>query len=238
MPVTELALLRLLHGTDISDPSFRSTLKHAKEVMEKASRDLASNISSHPSDNPTHITDNPALSAHHDYNPKVHYFTQHEDAKYLYIIGSWPSAALHLESFVPSAENQQILQSLKDKVAVESFVHIYLDEDDIPLDAPTLVIRRHVMTPWKNANFIEAFDDNKHHMEHFSKRKLVGGWQVEKGEREDGGENETFVVFSGWDDVEHHRAFGESDRGEEYAKIVEWIDEGGLEVRHAVKVDI
>jgi len=101
-----------------------------------------------------------------------------------------------------------------------------------------LVIRRHVVKPADNANFEEAFDDNKHHMAHFSTRKLAGGWQVEKEEREDGGEKDVFVLFSGWDDVDHHSAFEKSDRGQEYAKLVEWIDEGGLEVKHATRVDV
>jgi hypothetical protein len=56
-----------------------------------------------------------------------------------------------------------------------STVHVELDQSSIPLDIPVLVIRQHVVTAMNNAGFEEAFEDNKHHLEHFSTCKLVGG---------------------------------------------------------------
>ena len=116
--------------------------------------------------------------------------------------------------------------------------HVEVEQSSIPLDAPVLAISQHWITPSNNAGFEEAFEDNKHHLEHFSARKLAGGWRHEKEEISDGGQKDVFVLFSGWDDVDHHMKFGKSQNYEEYAKIIQWIDEGGFEVKHAVKVDL
>ena len=236
MPVTELALLRLRPGTSLSDPSFRSKLTEAKRVMETYSNNLSTSVH-HPSANPTHINTEdipkPAPDQH-----QFFYYSQHEDPSLLYIIGSWPSAAMHWESFIPSPENQELLSKFKDDVSVESMFHVEVEQSSIPLDAPVLAIGQHWITPSNNAGFEEAFEDNKHHLEHFSTRKLAGGWRHEKEESADGGQKDVFVLFSGWDDVDHHMKFGDSQNYEEYAKIIKWIDEGGFEVKHAVKVDL
>jgi hypothetical protein len=238
MPVTELALLCLLPGTTLS--SLRSNLVEAKEVMESFSNNLSKTIS-HPSENPTHISSSDLPQAPPSSGPhQFHFYTQHEDPTKLYILGSWPSAALHNNAFLPSAENQALLEKVKDQVEVEWMVHIELEQSTIPLDAPTLAIGQHWITPSNNAGFEEAFDDNKHHLEHFSTRKIAGGWTHEKDERPDGGERDVFVLFSGWDDVDHHHSFEkeEPERFKEYSKIIEWIDGGGFEVKHAVQVEL
>ena len=236
MPVTEVALLRLRPGTSLSDPAFRAKLTEAKRVMETYSNNLSTNVH-HPSANPTHINPaeipQPAADQH-----KFYYYTQHEDPENLYVLGSWPSAALHRESFLPSPENQALLAQLSTDVTVQSTVHVEVEQSSIPLDAPVLAISQHWITPSNNAQFEEAFDENRHHLEHFSTRKLAGGWRHEKEERADGGQKDVFVLFSGWDDVDHHMKFGQSQNYDEYAKIIQWIDEGGFEVRHAVKVDL
>jgi hypothetical protein len=236
MPVTELALLRLRPGTSLSDHSFRSKLAEAKRVMETYSNNLATTVH-HPTANPTHINTEdipkPAPDQH-----QFFYYSQHEDPSHLYIIGSWPSAAMHRQSFIPSAENQELLSKFKDDISVESMFHVEIEQSSVPLDAPVLAIGQHWITPSNNAGFEEAFEDNRHHLEHFSTRKLAGGWRHEKEERPDGGQKDVFVLFSGWDDVDHHMKFGKSQSYEEYSKIIKWIDEGGFEVKHAVKVDL
>lgn len=236
MPVTELALLRLRPGTVLSDPPFRAKLAGAKRVMETYSNDLSRSVL-HPSANPTHINPEdlpkPAPDEH-----QFFFYSQHEDPALLYVIGSWPSAAMHRQSFVPSPENQQLLSLFNDDIAVESMFHVEVEQSSIPLDAPVLAIGQHWITPSNNAGFEEAFEDNKHHLEHFSTRKLTGGWRHEKEETPDGGQKDLFILFSGWDDVDHHMNFAKSQSFEEYSKIITWIDEGGFEVKHAVKVDI
>lgn len=45
------------------------------------------------------------------------------------------------------------------------------------------------------------------------------------------------MIISGWDHLEHSvEGFMAGERGREYAKVREWIDEGGEEVRHAKRV--
>ena len=94
------------------------------------------------------------------------------------------------------------------------------------------------------ASFEEVFDDVSVHLSHVSQRAIASGWQIEKsgsggaqGSDPDslGDGSEVFVLFSGWDDLDHHKAFADSAQGAEYEKVREWIDEGGLEVRHAIK---
>lgn len=236
MPVTELALLQMLPGT--TPYSLRSSLIEAKEVMEAFSNNL-SKTTSHPSENPTHIPSSDLPPAPPSGPHQFHFYTQYEDPTKLYILGSWPSAALHNNTFLPSAENQALLEKVKGQVEVKWMVHIELEQSTIPLDAPTLAIGQHVITPSNNAGFEEAFDDNKHHLEHFSTRKIAGGWRHEKDERPDGGVRDVFVVFSGWDDVDHHNNFAKGEPAfDEYSKIIEWIDKGGFEVKHAVQLDL
>jgi len=236
MPVTELALLRLRPGISLSDPAFRSKLAEAKRVNERASNKLSASVL-HPSANPTHINISdipvPGPDEH-----KFYYYTQHEDPSCLYVLGSWPSAALHRESYIPSAENRALMSQFRGDFDIVSMFHVEVEQSSIPLDAPVLAIGQHWVTPSNNAGFEEAFDNNKHHLAHFSTRKLAGGWRHEKVETPDGGQKDVFVVFSGWNDVDHHMKFGQSQSYKEYAKIIEWIDEGGFEVKHAVKVDI
>lgn len=154
-----------------------------------------------------------------------------------------------MNSFITSDANQDLVASLKSHVDFPKTTvhHVELDPAAIPTDAPILVIRHHAISPMNLASFEETFDSVQHHLAHVSNRKIASGWQVEKSESGGahasdpdglGDGSEVFVLFSGWDDLEHHKSFADSEKGAEVEKVREWIDEGGLEVRHAMKVEL
>lgn len=55
---------------------------------------------------------------------------------------------------------------------------------------------------------------------------VAGGWRIEK-ETED---KEEWVLFSGFDSVEHHIGFSKTDEFRKYRSIVEHVD--SFEVKH------
>lgn len=246
MTVTSVALLHLL--PDVTPSDLKGPLLDALKVMEAASNDLAKDVvTNFPSHNSTHIPD---AELPHVPNPPKHIFHvyhQHEDPSFIYILGSWPSRALHMNSFIGTPANAAIVTSLKPFVsfATSSVHHIALNPSLIPTSAPILAIRHHAISPHNLAAFEETFDSVQHHLAHVSSRTIASGWQIEKangggaqGSFPDalGDGSEVFVLFSGWDDMEHHKDFVDSEKGAEYEKVREWIDEGGLEVRHARRV--
>ena len=154
-----------------------------------------------------------------------------------------------MNSFIPSEANKSLINSLKDSVdfSKSAVHHVSLDPAAIPTDAPVLVIRHHAISPMNLASFEDVFEDVSVHLSHVSQRKIASGWQIEKSESGGahasdpdglGDGSEVFVLFSGWDDLDHHKAFADSEKGAEYEKVREWIDEGGLEVRHAMRVEL
>jgi hypothetical protein len=251
MTVTSLATLKLLPDIKPTDPALRDVLLKAVQVMETRSNELAADVlTNFPTHNSTHIPDSeipqpPKQTSAH----KFHVYSQHEDPSTLYILGSWPSRALHMNSFITTDANRSIVASLKPFVAFasSSVHHISLDPALIPTTAPILVIRHHAISPMNLASFEESMEAASLHLAHVSQRPIASGWQIEKaegggaqGSRPDdlGDGSEMFVLFSGWDDLGHHKEFQDSGRGEEYEKVREWIDEGGLEVRHAMRVEL
>jgi hypothetical protein len=246
MTVTSIVLLKLL--PDVKPSDLKDPLISALASMESVSNALAADIlTNFPSHNSTHIPDaeipRPPTPPPHTF----HVYTQVEDPSILYILGSWPSRALHMNSFIRTPANAAIVTSLKPYVSfpASSVHHIALDPSLIPTSAPILAIRHHAISPHNLASFEEALDSVQHHLAHVSTRKMASGWQVEKAgsggaqgskPEELGDGSEVFVLFSGWDDMGHSEGFGESEKGREYEKVRAWIDEGGLEVRHAKKV--
>jgi hypothetical protein len=55
---------------------------------------------------------------------------------------------------------------------------------------------------------------------------VAGGWRMEK-EIES---KEEWVLFSGFDSVEHHQGFAKTDEFQRYRSIVEYVD--SFEVKH------
>jgi hypothetical protein len=95
------------------------------------------------------------------------------------------------------------------------------------LSAQTISLNRHFVPSSKRSLFSQKFSEVKGILEDYTKPyQVVGGWRIEK----EGEEKEEWVLFSGFEDVEHHMAFAKTEEFEKYREIVGCVE--GFEVRH------
>nr|AHG26151.1 dimeric alpha-beta barrel [Shiraia sp. slf14] len=214
MVVTEIALLRLWSGVVIGNADLKSKLAHAKKVMQ-------------------------------DYTGRqFYYYQQIEDPSCIYIIGEWESLDQHMNHFIPSRDNQSVLESLKDLLAVEWLQHIDVSHIDLPLPKTedekatihrhelVLSIVRHFVKDGEKEKFQETFETNKHHLQDFiTLGNMGGGWRVDKEDSK-----EEWVVFCPWSSVEQHQAFASTEGFAKYGQIRGHID--GAEIKHARFLEI
>ena len=218
MAVTEFALLRLIPPTTAPNPSLLSHLKTAKDAMES--------FSGYP----------------------FTYYHCLEDPTVIFIVGGWPSAKFHWEEWIPSSQNQEMLTTLKDEVDVEFMFHVDLDCKSLDGVESQKVVAfvRHKIKAGAKTGFEKTFNDVKGGLEKvIGGGELVrGGWRVEKGFVKgeevvtDGmsGENDEWVLFSGWQSKESHEAFGHTEESKRYGKIFEFVET--FDIQHCVKLDV
>jgi heme-degrading monooxygenase HmoA len=210
MTITEIALLHLWPGVTIEDTDLRSKLAHAKIVMQ-------------------------------DYTGRTFYYLQQvEDPALIYIFGEWDSLDQHMNKFIPGAENQELLKSLKDLLSVDWLLHIDVPHADLPLPTPGTDKRkaafygigRHFVKNGQRDQFQQTFDAEKHHLQEFvTEGTIGGGWRIDKEDNK-----EEFALLTPWTSVEQHYAFAETDGFKEYGRIREHIE--GVEIKHARMLDI
>lgn len=210
MTVTEIALLHLLQGLTISDADVRSKLAHARTVMQ-------------------------------DHTGRTFYYLQQvEDPSYIYIIGEWDSLDQHMNGFIPSAENQALLEDLKDSLSVDWLLHVDTPHADLPLPAygksqpkaSVYGLVRHFVKNGRRAQFQETYENEQRYLQAFvTEGTIGGGWRVDKE-----GDKEEWVLLAPWTSVEQHHGFAETDGFTEYGKIREHIE--GAEIKHARILDI
>jgi hypothetical protein len=100
MPVLELACLQLLAGFEVTSHDLLTNLKTAKETMETASKTGLG----------------------------FHFFRCIEQPSLVYLVGNWESVKQHMEEFIPSEANQQVLRLVKDQISVEWMFHVEMFE--------------------------------------------------------------------------------------------------------------
>jgi quinol monooxygenase YgiN len=205
MPVTELAILHVLPDGDITVPSpgLLANLKIAKQVLEKSS------------------------------GYSFSFFQQIEDPTVLYIIGSWSSTTAHA-TFLPSSENLALLDLVKGYIDTENILMYHLELDaqatPLPLGAPAISINRHFIKNGQREGFKQQFEEVKPLLQDYTRpRPVAGGWRIEK----EAESKEEWVLFSGFDSVEHHHGFAQTDEFQRYRSIVEFVD--SFEVRHMTR---
>lgn len=216
MPITELALLHLTPGTTIDDAALRSNLSHAKTVLQ-------------------------------NYTGRTFYYMQQtEDPSCIYVIGEWDSLDQHLNDFIPSADNQALLESLKHVLTVDSNLeHLDVANADLPLPtSPALLeqartgelvwsVVHHTIKAGEKHRFLDTFHANKRYLQDSITEldgKIGGGWCVGQGK-----EN-VFVLLCPWKGVDQHEEFGKTEGFQKYVKITEWID--GADIKHAKFLNI
>jgi len=161
------------------------------------------------------------------------YLQQVEDPAIIYIVGRWPSVAYHYDVFIPSAVNQHILKALADKVSVEWLFHVDVSQNILPFTkAPVTAIVRHFLAPGERPAFDATFARYNSPLTNATNSRMEGGWRVDKEEEA----KEEWVLFTGWERVEEHTAFGDSEEFKEYAKIKDHLV--GAEVKHAVTLHL
>jgi heme-degrading monooxygenase HmoA len=209
MPITELALLHLTPGTNLSSPILRANLAHAKTVLQT--------YTSHP----------------------FYYLQQLEDASCVYVIGEWESLDQHMNHFIPSAENQALLQMLKDDITVDSNLeHLGVGNAELPLPVGVEtgekvwgIAHYHVKAGEKEV-FLDILEEKKRLLRKGgAEGKVGGGWCV--GEE---GEKDVFVLVWKWEGVERHEEFGQTEEGKEFEKVGECVEE--VDVKLARLLDI
>ncbi|KAL4745571.1 hypothetical protein BDW72DRAFT_208097 [Aspergillus terricola var. indicus] len=201
MPVTELACLRLKNNLPLghSDNSALS-IKLRAGVKEQAKYS----------------------------NARTSVLSQTEDPSYIYILGQWDSVAQHMEDWVPSQQNQEIMAGLSEGLELVWIQHVDLAsnsvDERIPYSAPVVAIGRYSVTAEKRDDFETTFAETKHHLKSFERqRDISGGWSVDR----DG----QFVLFSGWETVEQHYSLAQSEAFRGLGRIGGFIEEA--ELKHA-----
>jgi len=219
MTVTELAIIPLTHNLTKENSNLPESLKQ-KFISAKLVLEKAS-------------------------GHKFYFFQQVEDPSIIYILGSWESPQAHA-TFLPSAENQQLLELFQDDIIAEEkdgkkVVMWHLDADVFSavnegdksvFTAPVISLNRHFVPEDKQAGFIKKFDEVKGLLEDFTKPyQVVGEWRIEK-EAEG---KEEWDLFSGFESVENHHEFAKTEGFARYREIVEFVE--GFEVRHLRRVE-
>lgn len=203
MTVTELALLSLLPPVTITDESLWKNLAHVKNVLEI-------------------WTGRP-----------FHFFSQTEDPAFLYIVGEWEDVKQLREVFLPSEDNRQMLELLRDQVSVSWLLHINIEQEKLPLSAPIISIGRYTMKPGQQEAYTETLDVVSHHLgTYVAPSHFAHGWRLDK--EKDGNEEEIFII--GWDSVARHHEFAQTDGFKEFARVKEFI--AHAEVKHAKRLDL
>ena len=217
MPVTELALIRILPQDHPVNSSDIVSLFSASDA------------------------------ALYSYNQKSFiYFQQIEDPNYIYIFGDWESAEEHYTRYVPSEPNQQALKSLKDRVEVVWLQHLEVDREDLPLvreNNGVIGIGRHYMTKENRVEFERLFDERKGLLHAYATRGTpTGGWRLEwDGEVNEKAkeaamerQREEWVLISPWADVAEHTAFEKTDTSDDFKALREILEE--VDIKHARRI--
>lgn len=96
----------------------------------------------------------------------------------------------------------------------------------VPLDAPVIAISRYFVEHAKKAEFDTAFKNGESYLgAHTAPFTYSGGWRLDKE-----GDDEEFVLFSGWNKVEDHYGFAETEGFKEFGKIKGALN--GAEIKH------
>jgi heme-degrading monooxygenase HmoA len=210
MTVTEVALLQLSQGVTIEDASLRSKLAHAKTLMQT-------------------------------YTGRTFYYLQQiEDPACIYVIGEWESLDQHMVDFIPSADNQAVLESLDGLLSVCWLLHIDAPHTNLPLPGPgtsnpgALVygIVRHFVKDGQRYQFRQTYERVQNRLQGFvTEGRIGGGWRIDN---ENG--KEEWVLLTPWTSVEQHHAFAKTNEFAEYSTIREHIE--SAEIKHARILEI
>lgn len=211
MPVTELAILPLAPGVGLSDKGIRGRLLRSKQVMETA------------------------LGIP---GRRFVYYQGVEDPTVLYLLGDWLSTDEHWKDFIPSPENQELLEILKHDLDIPriEMYHIDLPAADVPTEANAIGIGWHTVRQDDKTSFDRRILDIKGWLKEgvSGEMKPAGGWRVEKASGQQG--SEEFVLFCGLEDVDKHLGFAKTLTFEKCDRIRDLVQD--VSVQHGTRIDL
>ncbi|KAJ5669807.1 hypothetical protein N7462_010877 [Penicillium macrosclerotiorum] len=160
----------------------------------------------------------------------VRFYRQVEDSAYFYLSGGWNSVEAHCGEWIISETNQKALGQLKDDIDIEWMFHLDIDpstfNSKIPYNAPVIAISRYFVEANRKTEFDSIMKAGVPHLERYTTPfTYSGGWRIDKE-----GEDEEFVLFSGWNKVEDHFGFASSEAFEEFGKIKNALK--GADIKH------
>ncbi|KAJ5383622.1 Dimeric alpha-beta barrel [Penicillium concentricum] len=161
---------------------------------------------------------------------QVTYLRQIEDSESFYLLGGWESIEKHMAGgqWTSSEANQNLHAKLKDSLDVSWMFHLDLDPSTskIPLEAPVIAITRCFVESSKKDEFDAVFKVGVADLNAATAPFIsCGAWRVDKE-----GEDEEFVLFSGWNQVQDHFDFAGSEVSKEFRKIQALMK--GADVKH------
>ncbi|PWY82225.1 hypothetical protein BO70DRAFT_362148 [Aspergillus heteromorphus CBS 117.55] len=171
-------------------------------------------------------------------SPSTYIYTQMEDPTYIYII----------QPATLTRKNDKVEElSAHEGINLEWTLQIELNhhatdtpetettqlDSLLPTKAPVIAIGRYFVPPEKKTGYLETFNATKGHLEAFTAPyPLAGGWETYPSSA-GGDDKEDYVLFSGWDAVERHFAFADTEGFNEFAKIKGFLDGG--DIKHVVR---
>ncbi|KAF3762682.1 hypothetical protein M406DRAFT_333053 [Cryphonectria parasitica EP155] len=220
MPVTELAFLPLAQGTTPASPALHAKLQKSIQVMQTALGIPGRRFT---------------------------YYQSLETPQLLYLLGDWRSPSEHRDQFLPSPENQELLQLLRDDLDIPriEMYHVDVPNAAVPADAPVLSLGWFRVRGQDKA----AFEGRAKSWAWLSRRDpgqdgvgeaSAGGWRIEKasdGHDEDEGQEkeEEWVSFCGWENVDEYEKLAEAvalDKSEHFRDLV-----CSSQVRRGIRID-
>jgi hypothetical protein len=169
MAIIELAFISLKGDLRADDPQLKKNLKEVKRVIEEYSR------------------------------LQTLFYTQLDDPSKMFVIGAWETMEQHQNGFDGSPQQGQILELIKDQMAIDWMHYIDVEQSSIPLKAPVLAIIKETFAKHgvNRVDFDHQFAAQTDRIGG-ARYGAVSAWNI----RKDKHERDIRVHFSGWESVE------------------------------------
>lgn len=176
----------------------------------------------------------------------------HEDPNLIYLVGGWDSADQHMNEWIPSSVNQELLKLLGGDVDVKWMFHLSCEPGEVVgrvvegasgRDEDIIAIGRHFVKEAQRDEFERTWKGNIEALEGFiddearGREKREGGWRLDWGYDPEHVEVVAsrnvpleFVLFMRWATVQKHLHFAQTEGFQRYGKIRDFIS--GAEIRH------
>ncbi|KAF1956348.1 hypothetical protein CC80DRAFT_492592 [Byssothecium circinans] len=232
-PITEVARLRLHHGVSITDPQLRAKLRLARQMMKTYTGRSFYIMQSH------HTLSAPPTDPDRD----------SQDNRVLYIIGEWDSIEQHMDEWIPSQDNQDLLKDLKEYLTVEWMFHIDTPHEKLPLPRTdddmqkaltaevVFSLERYVIKEGQREVFDSMFKMlcplYQGYIRKANGTRLGSGWHLEKTAGKD-----SFCMVTAWRSTAEHVLWRDQDESLNFAAVEDSIVKNMIQTDHMKLLDI